>query len=285
MRRHRLLLLVVVAAAPGCGPSAGGGKDLIGSWQGTVQSSRVQNFVLGPFEQAFQGTRETWIIEQCGSELHALVTFGCIIGLKALSADEAEVVPDYSCDLTEGSATVHVRTTGGSVKRSDGGLAANVTWRGQEPVSQGNVQADYSAQLTASSPGKDRSTVALCGAQASPAPPDDYSILGGCAARQFVDRSAADANRVVTYDPTNGFQPRCLRIGPGQAAVFSGNFQRDPLFPGTADQALAGTAPNPITSISVPDMRSVTFSQVGDFIYRCTNCPQLSSSLGMVRVR
>ncbi|MDP1919567.1 MAG: hypothetical protein Q8L14_25170 [Myxococcales bacterium] len=245
----------------------------------------MQNFVLVPFEQVFQGTRETWMIEQCGGELHALVTFGCIIGLKALSADEAEVVPDFPCDLTEGSATVHMRTTGGSVKRSDGGLAASVSWRGQEPVSQGNVQADYNAQLTASSPGKDRSTVALCGAQASPAPPDDYSILGGCAARQFVDRTAADAERVVTYDQTNGFQPRCLRIGPGQAAVFSGNFRTDSLFPGTADQSLAGTAPNPIKAIFVPDMRRVEFPQTGDFIYHCTNCPQLSSSIGMVRVR
>lgn len=196
------------------------------------------------------------------------------------------MLPDFPCDLREGSNTVHVRTRSGSVKRSQESLVATVTWRGIEPVSSGNVQADYAATLTATAPDKLKPATDLCSAAPQHSlPADDFASLAECGAAQIVDRSAPADSRTVTFDATLGFQPRCLRIAPGQSVTFKLQAP-DPLWPGTPGLDNAGSAPNPFQRLFVASERTFVYPDVGDFLQHCTNCPQQpGTAQSLVRVR
>lgn len=275
----------------GCGQ----GMELVGSWQGQFDSGRLENYPepLGVVERVWPATTETWLIQSCGAdELAARVAYGCLIRVKATSPTEAEVLPDYPCEVEEARVVVHLRTVGGSVKRTKEGLVATVKWRGLEPVTGGNVLSDYSATLTATTPTEvsplgsvGSSKASLCTAAPEPATPDDFASLAECTAAEIVDLSGASESRTLTID-ANGIRPRCLRIAAGQSVTFN-VLALQPVWPGTPERLWDGSAPNPIRPMDVaPDQRSFTFPAVGDFLYRCTSCPQVTStSQGLVRVR
>src|SRR5262245_57042802 len=58
---------------------------------------------------------------------------------------------------------------------------------------------------------------------AGPAP------LNGCRPQQAVDASAQGANRTITFDDSDTYTPKCLRIAAGQSVTWSGSFGDHPL--------------------------------------------------------
>jgi len=70
--------------------------------------------------------------------------------------------------------------------------------------------------------------------------------LNGCTAETLVDRTAADAERVVGLGGEGGsggfsFAPKCIAIAPGQEVTFVGAFATHPLTPGVPGDTRAGS--------------------------------------------
>ena len=108
--------------------------------------------------------------------------------------------------------------------------------------------------------------------------------VNGCAAADFVDRSAASAARTVGFGGAEGsgplaYSPRCITVAAGQAVTFTGSgasaFGGHPLSPGTAS---AGSTPpnprggspgNPIPRTTDGMSITVTFPAAGTYPYYC----------------
>jgi plastocyanin len=88
------------------------------------------------------------------------------------------------------------------------------------------------------------------------------AALNGCAAADYVDRSAAGADRTVTW----GFdqKPKCMKIAKGQTVTFNGDFTQHPLV------EKGGDTPNPFASPKGSGgTRTVDFAAAGNFGYVC----------------
>jgi len=97
--------------------------------------------------------------------------------------------------------------------------------------------------------------------------------LNDCQPSQYLDRTAPNADRELTWDMSIATDPeRCLEVRVGQTVVWNGDFDMHPL--GT----LGGDTPNPIF---FHQNGAVTFSAPGTFGYHCLSH---SSMLGAVRV-
>ena len=285
----RVVLTVVTVALSACsGPSEPKGP-WHGTWKGTESSSRTQTLSPGnDISQTFpeMGNRE-WSLEQCGETLGATVMYGCVLRLKVLSDTEAEVLPDYPCDVDEGAGPFRIYTTGGSAKQTDGSLVFTVSWSGIEATSTGNFAAKYTSTLTATRSKNSVPAVNRCDSMTSPnVAPLNYASEVGCAAGDIEDHSAASDPRVVNFTVESGYQPRCMGIAKGQSVTFKGNFNQYPLYPGTPGKLRAGSVPNPIKATLGLMEKDYGFADVGDFLYRCQSCPAPTVvHTGLVRVR
>ena len=106
------------------------------------------------------------------------------------------------------------------------------------------------------------------------------AALNGC--RNYVDRTADDASRVVQWDVTM-FQKeeRCMKIKKGQKVTFSmtqsggapANFQEHPL------AAQGGDTPNPVETALDQDTGEVTFAAAGQFGYICGIHPAMTGAV------
>ena len=88
------------------------------------------------------------------------------------------------------------------------------------------------------------------------------AALNGCAAADYVDRSAASADRTITW----GFNqtPKCMKIAAGQRVTFNGDFTQHPLI------EKGGDTPNPFASPKgTGGTRTVDFGPVGTYGYEC----------------
>jgi plastocyanin len=86
--------------------------------------------------------------------------------------------------------------------------------------------------------------------------------LNGCTAADYVDRTAATADRTVTW----GFNqtPKCMKIAAGQRVTFNGDFTQHPLV------EKGGNTPNPFSSPQGSGgTRTVDFGVVGTYGYEC----------------
>ena len=98
--------------------------------------------------------------------------------------------------------------------------------------------------------------------------------LNGCTAETFVDRTAADAERVVGFGGERGsggfaFAPKCLTIAAGQQVTFVGAFATHPLAAGVPGDTRGGSPGNPIPLTSSGTTVTVTFPRAGVFPYVC----------------
>lgn len=109
-----------------------------------------------------------------------------------------------------------------------------------------------------------------------------------CTSDLFVDRSAASAERTVTFSTgANPFSydPPCMIIAAGQTVRFLGAFIGHPLRPGISPSMLtAGSPNNPIPLQSDGTMVDVTFSAAGTYPYFC-EMHHLSQMTGVIHVR
>lgn len=58
-------------------------------------------------------------------------------------------------------------------------------------------------------------------------PPPCTGFTNGCTT--YVDRTASNASRTITFDSINGYVPDCIRVSSGQSVTFSGFFGTHPL--------------------------------------------------------
>lgn len=98
--------------------------------------------------------------------------------------------------------------------------------------------------------------------------------LNGCTAEQFVDRSAADADRTLGFGGEHGsggfsFSPRCLTIAAGQDVTWMGAFSTHPLNPGVPGNARGGDPGNPIPVTSTGTSVTVSFPRPGTYPFVC----------------
>jgi plastocyanin len=127
-------------------------------------------------------------------------------------------------------------------------------------------------------------SISACGDDTSPA----TGGLNGCAEANFIDRTAAAADRTVSFGTgANAFSygPKCLTVAAGQTVTFMGDLAVHPLAPGTSPSAVdAGTTGNPIPRTSTGAMVRVTFASAGTFPYFC-EFHYAGGMVGVVRVR
>lgn len=101
---------------------------------------------------------------------------------------------------------------------------------------------------------------------------DDATALNGCADAMFVDRTADDASRSVSFGAALGaaYGPRCITISAGQSVTFTGAFAGHPLHRGSGPTQLdTGSAGNPIPDVSTGAEAVVTFPRAGTFPFHC----------------
>ncbi len=97
------------------------------------------------------------------------------------------------------------------------------------------------------------------GADTSPA----ITALNGCTATDYVDRTAATADRTITWG--FGQTPKCMKIAVGQRVTFNGDFTQHPLV------EKGGSTPNPFASPKgTGGTRTVDFGPAGTFGYECS---------------
>src|SRR5262245_37607561 len=86
-------------------------------------------------------------------------------------------------------------------------------------------------------------------------------VVQGCQPDQYVDRTAANADRQLSWDFSITSDPaRCMQVRAGQTVVWDGDLETHPL----AGQG--GDTPNPITFHA---NGSVTFNSPGTFGFVC----------------
>ncbi len=100
-----------------------------------------------------------------------------------------------------------------------------------------------------------------CGAATPTAP--------GCSTSDWVDRSAASADRRVGFgnqlgSSAVGYAPACIQIAAGQSVTFVGDFGTHPLVP-------AGGTANPIPNKDSGNQdTAVQFDSAGTYAYACS---------------
>lgn len=120
--------------------------------------------------------------------------------------------------------------------------------------------------------------------------PESGPIFHGCTDANFVDRTAATAERRVGFGSTRGsgpfdYLPKCILIAAGQSVSFEGDFNQHPLSPGTSATARnAGSPNNPITRTTSGSSASFTFASAGTYPYFC-ELHVAAGMAGVVRVR
>ena len=98
---------------------------------------------------------------------------------------------------------------------------------------------------------------------ALPAARAEAQVVQGCQPDQYLDRTAAGADRQITWDFSIVTDPeRCLQVKVGQTVVWTGDFDTHPL----AGQG--GDNPNPI---GLHVNGAVTFTNAGTFGFHCLN--------------
>ncbi len=90
--------------------------------------------------------------------------------------------------------------------------------------------------------------------------------LNGCTEPDYVDLSAASADRTVVWDFT--IKPPCMIVKAGQTVTFNGDFSAHPI------TAFNGDSPNPFsTPQGTGSSRTFTFTAAGSFGFHCENHP------------
>jgi plastocyanin len=118
----------------------------------------------------------------------------------------------------------------------------------------------------------------------------DAAVFNGCTEGQFVDRSAAGADRAVAFggengSPVFGYSPACITIAAGQSVTFRGAFSGHPLRPGAnPSMPTAGSPGSPITNVDTGMSAEVAFATAGTFPYYC-EYHWGGGMYGVVRVR
>lgn len=98
-------------------------------------------------------------------------------------------------------------------------------------------------------------------------------VVQDCSPSQFLDRSAANADRLINWDFSISSDPeRCMTVRAGQSVAWRGDFDNHPL------GSSGGDSPNPI---GLHQNGVVTFNTPGTFGYVCL---AHSSMKGAVKV-
>jgi len=96
----------------------------------------------------------------------------------------------------------------------------------------------------------------------------------GCLTGQYLDRTAAGADRELTWDFSIGTDPeRCLQVKVGQSVFWNGVSDNHPLGGSGGDQ------PNPI---GLHNEGVVTFTNVGTFGFVCLNHSSMKGAINVV---
>jgi plastocyanin len=99
-------------------------------------------------------------------------------------------------------------------------------------------------------------------------------VVQDCQPNQYLDRTAAGADRQLTWDFGIAIDPeRCMQVRTGQTVVWNGDMDTHPL----AGQG--GDMPNPI---SFHQNGSVTFNTVGTFGFVCLNHSTMKGAIKVV---
>ena len=234
---------------------------------------------------------------ECGGTERALMLDPdglCTLLVDFATPDQGTVRTGTRCESTHsriGGASREIGyTTGGTVTLRNGVLEAAVDWdvelRTSDVTRLGAVQ-HYAIRNGVLTPETRKLDPEVVCREPEPKPgPEDFSNVVGCAREDFVDATAADAERVVRFgnDLGNRYAPRCLSIAVGQTVSFQGPFQTYGLMPGVPASISTGAPFTPITYVFFSDRKDFTFTLAGDFIF--SNAPNAAAGMtGMIRVR
>lgn len=102
---------------------------------------------------------------------------------------------------------------------------------------------------------------------------DAAVAINGCRAAQVMDRSAAGADRTITFGGVLGerYSPPCIKIALGQSVTWNGTFSDHPMVPGI--RASGEQDNNPIPRSPSGTTRNATFNTAGAWGYYCTSHP------------
>lgn len=98
--------------------------------------------------------------------------------------------------------------------------------------------------------------------------------LNGCTDADFA------AGTVIEFGGRLGasYEPPCLRIAPGTAVTFAGDFTTHPLSRGTPDNPSAGSPDSPIPRVAAGTSKTIAFPIAGTYPFICT----VHGGVGMV---
>jgi plastocyanin len=103
---------------------------------------------------------------------------------------------------------------------------------------------------------------------------DAAFMLNGCGDGDFVDKSAPNDSRAITWD--FNVSPKCILIAKGQTVTWNGTLTTHPLAP------FNGDANNPIMTTSSGTTVNFTFANQGNYGFHCN---VHASMQGVVRVK
>lgn len=300
MRSVRVKLLVTVGAlAPmlsgGCPASSESSHQV---WCASLDVHE-QFFVpsSGGVEQDFPQEQRCMALVECGGTERALMIDPddrCTLRVDFATPDQGTIRAGTRCesgrDRIGGTSRDIGYTTGGTVTLLNGVLEASVDWdveiRTSDVTRLGAVQK-YAIRNGFKSPELRKLDPEGVCREPEPQPgPEDFSEVVGCAPEDFVDATAAGAERVVRFgnELGNRYSPRCLSIAAGQTVTFQGPFNTYGLTPGLPSSIATGAPFTPITYVFFSDSKDFTFTLAGDFIY--SNAPNAALGMtGMIRVR
>lgn len=99
-------------------------------------------------------------------------------------------------------------------------------------------------------------------------------LLNGCGDGDFIDRSAQNDSRTITWD--FNVSPRCILVGTGQTVTWQGTFATHPL------ASFGGDANSPIQTTTSGTSAAFPFAAQGNFGFHCN---VHGSMQGVVRVK
>jgi plastocyanin len=152
----------------------------------------------------------------------------------------------------------------------------------------GDSHANHGADAAVDHAGHSTDTVTADQAVVTdgPATRDGAAIpmLNDCTPGEYIERIAADAERVIRPRGNTGYDPRCVVVRMGQSVTFEMNFSVHPLTAGIPHGPTAGAAmPNPIGMATSGMTHVVSFAAQGFYPFYCTVHGHVGMA-GVVRV-
>ncbi len=256
-------------------------SQFTGSWHGKMLHKKtfVGQGISSAGSDLYEDLKgQIWNVNDCGGGSLAVEVYPSCNVRATESGDTAAFEIGGWCDVpAKDGGTLRMSVLEGKLSLLNGKVEGTVRLALQEIPSKSGVYMEYTDTLsdTQSSLVADGGN---CKARSDGAVPEqDFSAMLNCS--EIVDRSDASADRTVAV-VSGAITPRCMKIAIGQKVAFQSVPWK--LETGAPGQPYAGSAGNPIPSMSVADPAYVPFLRPGDYLFHTTEGP---GATGLIRVR